>query len=191
MKHTYEWYLTDGRKVTLEAEYSERVQDKIVDADGYEVRLNKREIVKEGMLVAYIDGKKIDSCWNTDFWQTIETGHKGIRKIWGIDKIGFTEERAKEIEDFFAEVIAAGKDSEAEQIREQENEADKEQRIASAMEVVQKAEAQQDIPTAAEAERRMRKYNDINNEGGEGYVPYIYSREEYDAAKRILAELVN
>lgn len=191
MKYTYEWTLTDGRKVTLEAEYSEHVQDKIVDADGDMVRLNKREIVKEGMLVAYIDGKKIDSCWDTNFWQTVESGHKGIRKIWGIAKIGFTEERAKEIEAFLAEVIAAGKDAEAEEIRQKAEEKSKADRIASAMEVIQKAEAQQDIPEAAEAARRMRNYNNIHNEGGDGYVPYIYSREEYDAAKRILAELVN
>ena len=63
-----------------------------------------------------------------------------------------------------------------------------EKKIKAAKETIEKAEAQEDIPTRAEAQRRMKEYNDINNEGGFGYVPYIVSREEYEEAKTIIAQ---
>lgn len=46
-----------------------------------------------------------------------------------------------------------------------------------------------DLPTAAEAAKIMRRYNDIHNEGGEGYVPHVQSREEYDARQQRRNEL--
>ena len=42
--------------------------------------------------------------------------------------------------------------------------------------------AQKDLPTRQEARRRMKAYNDLYNEGGEGYVPRIYSAEEREYA---------
>ena len=53
--------------------------------------------------------------------------------------------------------------------------------------IVAKAEAQGDIPSREEARRRMKVWNDINNEGGEGFVPRIICREEYEAAKEFLS----
>lgn len=55
---------------------------------------------------------------------------------------------------------------------------------------IAKAERQRDLPTREEADRRMKRYNDVQNEGYEGYVPYIYSRDEYDTMKKHLAELI-
>lgn len=185
----YEWKLTDGRTVTLEAEYSETVRDEIVNLDGDICETGKREIVKTAMLTAYIDGEKFDSCWETAFWKTIDTCMNGIKKIWGIKQIAFTEERAAEIEAFFAEVIEAGRNAEAQQIRADAKAAEIAEEIADAEQIIAKAEAQQDIPDRAEAQRRMKRYNDINNEGREGYVPYIVSREEYEYAKMKLAKL--
>ena len=54
---------------------------------------------------------------------------------------------------------------------------------------IARAEAQRDIPSRAEAKRQMKAYNDVYNEGGEGYVPHIISREEYEAAKERLHHL--
>jgi len=36
------------------------------------------------------------------------------------------------------------------------------------------------LPDARGAARRRQNYINVNNEGGEGYVPHFYSREEYD-----------
>ena len=39
--------------------------------------------------------------------------------------------------------------------------------------------------------RKMKKqYNDIHNEGGEGYIPHFYTFEEYKYAKKQLAKLI-
>ena len=39
--------------------------------------------------------------------------------------------------------------------------------------------------------RKMKKqYNDIHNEGGEGYIPHFYTFEEYEYAKKQLAKLI-
>lgn len=51
------------------------------------------------------------------------------------------------------------------------------------------AERQQDLPSAEEAARRVKAWNDLYNEGGEGYVPHIYSAEEYEHICSRLAEL--
>lgn len=40
--------------------------------------------------------------------------------------------------------------------------------------------------------KKMKKqYNDIHNEGGEGYIPHFYTFEEYEYAKKQLAKLIN
>ena len=183
----YEWKLTDGRTVTLEAEYTEFVQDKIVNLDGDICNTGEREIIKRAMLTAYINSKKFDNCWDVNFWRIIDV-KPGIKKIWGIKQIAFTNERATEIETFLKNVLEEGRDPEAEEIRELKKTKEIEKKIKAAKETIEKAEAQEDIPTRAEAQRRMKEYNDINNEGGFGYVPYIVSREEYEEAKTIIAQ---
>lgn len=186
---TYEWTLNNGMVARLEAEYSETVKDKIVNLDGDICNTGKREIVKNGNLVAYLDGKKFDSCWNTDFWRIVDTRTPGLKCIWGIKQIAFTEERAKEIDAFLKQVVSEGADPEAEQIRAAEKAKYDAERLEHAESTVRKAEAQKDIPSKEEARRRMKRYNDIHNEGGYGYVPYIISREEYEDALKVIAEL--
>ena len=61
--------------------------------------------------------------------------------------------------------------------------------IAKLRNIIDAAERQKDIPTRVEANRRIKEYNDLYNEGGYGYVPTIVSREEYDAAKQLLFRL--
>lgn len=42
------------------------------------------------------------------------------------------------------------------------------------------------LPSADEAKEQTRRYNNVYNEGGEGYVPHYYTQEEYD---RMFSEL--
>lgn len=44
---------------------------------------------------------------------------------------------------------------------------------------------------AQDVEKMKKQYNDIHNEGGEGYVPHFYTFEEYEYAKKQLAKLIN
>lgn len=190
MKNTYEWNLTDGRKITLEAEYEETVQNKVVNLDGDIFDTGDREIVTNAMLIAYIDGKQFDFTRYVNFWEIVDANKlKKIKKIRGIKQIAFTEERAKEIEAFLTNVIEGGRNEEAQKIRDKENEKKKQNEIEEAKRIIEKAEKQKDIPNRAEAQRRMKRYNDINNDGGDGYVPYIISLEEYEDAKEKLAKL--
>lgn len=59
--------------------------------------------------------------------------------------------------------------------------------VANLRDIIATAEAQRDIPTNEEAARRIKAYNNANNEGGYGYVPYIVTAEQYEAAKAALA----
>ena len=54
---------------------------------------------------------------------------------------------------------------------------------------IEAAERQRDLPTMEEAKRRMKAYNSLQNEDGDGYVPHIYSREEYERIKAEYGEL--
>lgn len=183
----YEWVLKSGKIAVLRAEYSETVRDEIVYADGYEINTGKKKIVQNGDLAVYVDGKKVGSCWDVNFWRVIDMpGMKGYKRIWGIDRVGFTEEVGKEIESFLKAVVEAGVNPKAQEIREAEAKKKAEYEIARAEEIVKKAEGQTDIPSRKEAERRMKEYNDMVNDGGEGFVPYIVSREEYEDAKETL-----
>lgn len=47
------------------------------------------------------------------------------------------------------------------------------------------------LPTAAEAREKGRKWNNVYNEGGEGYVPHYYSQKEYDYLTAELAALTS
>lgn len=61
--------------------------------------------------------------------------------------------------------------------------------IAGIKEMIAKAEAQESIPTPAEAAEMRRKYNNLYNEGGYGYVPQIIDSVKYAELKERLAAL--
>ncbi len=182
MTKTFEWTLSDGRLGKIEATYNEIMQAKTLDADGIKIELDPEPTTVDCDMVAYIDGKKIDSCEHTNFWKLINV--KDGKKIWGLP-IGFRSgETADKYEAFLAELIEAGKSEEVKAYYAKE----REQEIAKAKAIIAKAEEQKDIPTAAEAKARREQYNRIHNEGGEGYVPTWITREEYNNAKALIAE---
>ena len=62
-------------------------------------------------------------------------------------------------------------------------------RIDSLRDLLARADAQRvdgKLPSADEAKEQARRYNNVYNEGGEGYVPHYYTQEEYD---RMFSEL--
>ena len=44
---------------------------------------------------------------------------------------------------------------------------------------------------AQDVKKMEKQYNDLYNEGGEGYIPHFYTFEEYEYAKKQLAKLIN
>ena len=71
--------------------------------------------------------------------------------------------------------------------REKERE-EKEARIAMAKNIISKAARQGKVYTKEEAREEAKKWNEIHNEGGEGYVPHFITVDEVERAKRILEE---
>lgn len=67
--------------------------------------------------------------------------------------------------------------------------ADLEEEIMSVKDRLSAAEKQGNLPSAVEAKKAMDRYNAVNNEGGYGYIPHIYSQEEVDRLRRRLDRL--
>lgn len=72
----------------------------------------------------------------------------------------------------------------------EEKEKDRRERIEYYKSVIRRAESQKDIPLALEAAKRQKEWIDLQNEGGEGYVPIWITAEQYRDAKEQLNRLV-
>lgn len=189
MKKTYEWKLSNGQTAKLIAECETEIRNEVINSDGYEIETGEKEIITRANLVAYVDDVKIESCWDTSFWRIIDTDTDGVKRIQGIQKIGFTSERAEEVGQFLKSVIDESKPEEVVVIEIERKSKEIAKEIESCESVIVKCESQKELPTKDEAKKRMKRYNDIMNEGGEGYVPYIYSQKDYENAKLKLSKL--
>ncbi len=189
MTSTFEWTTFKGAAGKIIATYAENMEMEAVDADGDIIELGiKPTTAGKCDMKAYIGEELVDSCWNHNFWGLIDvSGMPDVKKIWGLD-IGLNLADADRYEKWLDDLIAGGTSSEAKKYHDAESAKQHAKEIADAKAVVAKAESQRDIPDRSEARRRENVYNDINNEGGDGYVPHWVSREEYDAAKAILGE---
>ena len=65
-----------------------------------------------------------------------------------------------------------------------------EERACDLQRIIARFDEQKEKPeTFSDAREAVRRYNDLHNEGGYGYVPRIVSREERDAAEIELAKI--
>lgn len=187
MAHSVFEMILSGKNIRIEADYTCTMQSRYLDADGWQIPVDPEPRAKAAMTV-YVDGVKYDTCDDANFWRLIEVpGHEG-RKIWGV-KLGFkSAEVCDQYEAFIEALIAEGTSDEVREYRaaiEAKRYADD---VEYAKRVIAACERQHDLPTKDEAKRRMKAYNDAVNEGGEGYVPHIYSIEDYERAKSIIAK---
>lgn len=186
MTSKFEFTGKGGRKATIEVTYVCKVEERFLDADGFKVCAGREVSTYGSRMTVYIDGKKLDESTDPNFWRLIDTPNG--KRIWG-SKLGFADaEMAAKYEAWINRIFEAGKPEELKAAEEKDEAAKAEEEIEHAKEVVAKAESQKDIPDRNEAKRRMKIYNDAVNEGGYGYVPYIVSLEEYEAAKQVLAK---
>lgn len=188
----FEWTLKDGRQAELRARYGCAMKKKVIDADGIPVVL-KAEPSDDvsNNLEFYIEGKKMDSCWNSAFWELSNAKQDGkvYRKVWGLDMVFVDPEVAAKYEEWIAGVIDDGTSEEVKAYRAEQKRKEDAKAAEKAREIIRRAEAQKDIPTTEEALRRLKVWNDVLNEGGEGYLPKIYTLEDYQAAKAKLKRL--
>lgn len=57
------------------------------------------------------------------------------------------------------------------------------QRYAQCQKTIRQAQQQKDIPSPAVARQREHEWNNINNEGGYGFVPHVIDSDEHAAAQ--------
>ncbi|MFY9435346.1 MAG: hypothetical protein WAQ42_00325, partial [Limnochordia bacterium] len=71
---------------------------------------------------------------------------------------------------------------------EAERKARKDAEKAKAVEIIEKASKQPKIMTQAEYAQWVERYNNIMNEGGEGYVPEMVTVEQLEWARKVLSD---
>lgn len=179
----FTWTLTSGAAGKLVGTYVSKVDKKILDADGIAVECGKEVSHYGSDLVAYVDGKLVDSCWDPAFWRLIDS--HGAKKIWGL-KVGFASaEIADKYNAFLSDLMQEDDDVLA--LRAEE----KRKQVAEDLEmyrnIVSWCERGYLVETEAEAKEKWRRYNDINNEGRYGYVPTWYTRAQYEEALAFIA----
>ena len=187
----FTWTLKDGRKAKLVATYSATVAKETIDLDGDKFEIDKNIIKEEGEIIAYVEGVEVDHCYRADksSWELIYSSSTGCKWISGLEKIGFNEETAKKVEEFLKSVREEGSDKEAVKDRNAEEAKKIEEDIDFWSKAVARGEAQTKMMTTAERDAWEKEFNEIYNEGGEGFVPHYISVEELTDIKNRLKEL--
>lgn len=185
---TLTWTGSKGNKIELRATCKTYMRETEHSLDGWIVK-GKPEPHTKANLELWVDGKKMDSCSNINFWQIIDT-RQGVKKVWGLN-VGMNDEQALRVEAFLNEVIESGKDEEVTAYENAEAEKENLKKIEQAKKVVEAAKTTRKnedgtLMTREQARAWQKRYNDINNEGGDGYIPSVVTQEQYDRAKRIL-----
>jgi len=182
---TYTWLGSRGQELKLIADVTMELRKVTYDSDGYIIVTDRVEVYTKATLTAYVDGKSIGTdCTNINFWNTIKvTSMSGIKRIWGIQEILFTEERAIEIEAFLNEVIESAKNEEVKMLEEAKAVKAQTEKIENAQRVIESAKRiiseKGTLMTEKEAQQWQSNYSEVFNEGCEGYVPEIITQELY------------
>ena len=179
--HTLEWQGKNG-VIRLEASYQAMLQEKTNNLDGDICYTGKLEIIERANLTAYFNDKQLDSGWNPASWFLVESPVPGVYQIRDVPKIGIQAEMREKVRQFLEDTIAQGTPVSVQAFRLDHELKQTMYDLASYQNTLKEIKAQKDLPTRQEARRRMKAYNDLYNEGGEGYVPYIHCIEERDHA---------
>jgi len=180
------WIGKKGNNIELRAYCNTTMIDDTVDADGDIINVGKKPY-SDANLELWVDGKMMDSCWNTNFWKIIDSGN-GFKIVWGL-KIGMADVQADIVAKFMADIIEAGKSDEVIAYEIAKAEAEIAAEKAAAQKIVDEA-AKYTAPLMTNSQYQVwaKRYNDINNDGGYGYVPEYITVEQFEAAKEILAK---
>lgn len=99
----------------------------------------------------------------------------------------------KLLQDAIAQDAIENTTDEAAQVIKNKKEKERQFRIDSAKYVLEKSKSTRKLDgklmTEAQAKKWKKEYNDLMNEGGDGYIPDIITVERVEYAKRVLAEL--
>lgn len=179
-----------GKELLLEADVESRLFTEEHDLDGYKVAGDTKLLEYSDYRVIY-NGKVVarGSLEYSIFAAKEATSHgyTGIGFKADPQNILISKESFEAIKTAYEEAISKEHSKpEVKEFIEKKEAEEKAWQIAHAKDIVKKAEAQKSIPTAAELRRIQKEWNDVYNEGGEGYVPQMITREQYEGALKVL-----
>lgn len=186
------WTGSKGNKIELRASCETKMETFENRLDGTLVGTTTKPHTTAN-LELWVDGKKIKSCWDTNFWSLIDVKEMpGFKKIWGLP-IAMDEAQAEKVERLLKSVIEDGKTEEVKASEEAQKVAEQAAKIEEAKEIIAQAEktirnADGSLMTRKQAQVWKKHYNDVHNEGGEGYVPTIITAEDVEYAESIIAK---
>jgi hypothetical protein len=181
------WTGVKGNKYELRAQCEIRMVDNTIDADGDILVIGKKPY-SDGILEFWMDGNLIESSCNVDLW-SVTDAYDNLKKVRGLSRCGLLPAQAELVAAFLKDVKESGKTEEYKAYEAEHKAKERAGRVAEAQKVVDEA-AKYTQPLMTEAEYRAwkKRYNDTYNEGGDGYIPSLITIEQFERAKKILAE---
>lgn len=178
-------------RVELEYEHSMSRASAWVDRNNVEIGAIPLET---GSAKVYVDGEMIydtNSVSEFDLTLSKETriidGHE-VRTVHNLRLRIIDPEVWEQYEAWLNKVVDEGTTDEVKEYLEEERKQYAAEKYREAQEIIRLAEQQRDLPTREEVLRRQKKWNDIYNEGGEGYIPIIITKAQYESAREIVRQ---
>lgn len=180
-------------RITVTGYLKENMMDSWIKTGNELIIYEKIEIVADDKVVESSSYAKAIE-YNFIYEKTFE--NLGLDKNKTYTKVGEAITEGKHVAKEINEAIKEMKEQIAEEFgmktREQiEEEVEKKEEIAEAKEIVKKAEkiGIKNLMTEAEYRQWRTNYNNIMNEGGEGYIPRRITKEDYEWAVNKLKEV--
>lgn len=192
-----------GTEVKVSYEYSEKVIDDVINADGDIIGVRKKifkndvlsftvgekiYVVDEENVSDYMTGAAVERCRelnvNKYYRSNYETNGRAI--------FVFDQETVNKIDELINQTVNENRDDEVKKIEDAQNEKKNKAKKEHAKEIIEKAKttiknADGTLMNASQARAYRESWNNRYNEGGEGYIPEIITSEMLEKAQKILS----
>lgn len=168
-----------NKLVTIKITVERGVADNVSFADGWNVNLGKK-VESSDFFQVFVDGQPFDRGFFIDVFGAPRS-NGAVARIG--NKMLLTAENYEAVKALYDEAVAeAEADEEYKELTAVKAEEAVEAEKKEATRIIAKFEAGNCLKTAEAAE----KYNDLHNEGGEGYTPEVITQQQYLDAKKVL-----
>lgn len=175
---TVEWQGRSGKCIAvITAEAGTHTRE--IKLDGQATGVYETFQVSDYRCKLTIDGKVFANDWfkSTDGMTNTPEGAAAMIHGISVDQIFVNAE--------VWTMIKEAQDAVSEEVTEEETETD--DSIETANEIIAAVEHGAVVLPQSEIADYLKQYNDVNNEGGEGYIPTVIANESVDHARAILA----